>query len=128
MLAAPAIALGVKLKVLAASADESASSVIPDVRIGDYRDLATVREFAEGCDLITFDVSQIPIGLIRKIAASGIRIQPSVDALANALERSRLPESEGSRGRQIAVLVARSPHGQAAVWSLTELVENDGIR
>ena len=131
-MAAPAIALGVKLKVLAASMNESASGVIPDVRIGDYRDLATVREFAEGCDLITFDFSELPIALIRTLLASGVaagvRIQPSADAVANALERSHLLKDDGTRGRQIAVLVARSPHGQAAVWSLTELVEKDGIR
>ena len=131
-MAAPAIALGVKLKVLATSMNESASGVIPDVRIGDYRDLATVREFAEGCDLITFDFAELPIALIRTLlasgVASGVRIQPSADAVANALERSNLPENHGTRGRQIAVLVARSPHGQAAVWSLTELVEKDGIR
>ena len=131
-MAAPAIALGVKLKVLAASMNESASGVIPDVRIGDYRDLATVREFAEGCDLITFDFAELPIALIRTLlasgVASGVRIQPSADAVANALERSHLLENDGTRGRQIAVLVARSPHGQSAVWSLTELVEKDGIR
>ena len=139
-MAAPAIALGVKLKVLADSVNESASGVIPDVRIGDYRDLATVREFAEGCDLITFDIAEVPIALIRTLLASGlasgpasrlasdIRVQPSADVLANALERSPFLENDGTRGRQIAVLVARSPHGQAAVWSLTELVEKDGIR
>ena len=128
MMAAPAIALGVKLKVLAASMSESATGVIPEVRIGDYRDLATMREFADGCDLITFDIAQVPIALIRTLEASGVRMQPSGDVLVQALDRSHLLEDDGTLGRQIAVLVARSPHAQAAVWAVSELVEKEGRR
>ena len=189
MMASPAIALGVKLKILADSMDESAAQVIPEVTLGDYRDLATVREFAKDCDVITFDHEHVPTGLIRTLEAEGVLMQPSADALLHAQDKSYLREvlepslsprwaiaasaeevhdfgaplivkaiRGGYDGRgvwncitveeaielvvqlgsvlleevvafecEVAVLVARSPHGQAAVWAVTETVQEAGM-
>ena len=55
-----AIALGVELRVLANARDESAARVVADVRLGDHRDLADLRAFAKGCDVITFDHEHVP--------------------------------------------------------------------
>ena len=43
-----AVALGVRLRVLAESADSSAAQVVPDAPVGDHRDAAAVRAFAAG--------------------------------------------------------------------------------
>jgi 5-(carboxyamino)imidazole ribonucleotide synthase len=43
MMAQPAIALGVPLRLLAEADGVSAAQVIPDQLVGDYRDLATLR-------------------------------------------------------------------------------------
>ena len=55
-----AIALGQSLRVLAESPDDSAALVAADVRIGTHTDLAALREFAKGCDAVTFDHEHVP--------------------------------------------------------------------
>ena len=48
MMYAPAISLGVNLRLLAEGPEVGAARVIRDVVVGDYNDEATVREFAAG--------------------------------------------------------------------------------
>src|SRR6266702_3862797 len=50
-----AISLGQSLRVLAESADDGAALVIPGIVVGDYRSLDDLRQFALGCDVVTFD-------------------------------------------------------------------------
>jgi len=189
MMAAPALALGVNLKVLADAPDDSAAQVITDVTVGDYRDLATVRDFAKSCDVITFDHEHVPTGLIRILESEGVQIRPSADALVHAQDKAYLrsaidpalsprwrvasAEDEvrafgapvmvkairgGYDGRgvwqcdsveeaigavtrlgsalleevvnfdyEVSVLVARSPHGQAAAWPVTQTIQQRGM-
>src|SRR3954452_7148730 len=47
--------LGVRLRVLAESAQASAAQVIPDAPVGDHRDPVAVSAFAADCDVLTFD-------------------------------------------------------------------------
>nr|WP_245690925.1 5-(carboxyamino)imidazole ribonucleotide synthase [Sinosporangium album] len=190
-----AIALGIELRVLAASADESAARVIVDTRLGDYRSAADLREFAKGCDAVTFDHEHVPTEHIEALAADGFAVHPGADALVHAqdkaLMRERLTaigapcpawarvadeadvaafgEEHGwpvvlkavrggydGRGvwvcdaveqaapvlasgvaliaesfvpfeRELAVLVARSPHGQGVSYPVVETVQRDGI-
>jgi 5-(carboxyamino)imidazole ribonucleotide synthase len=63
----------------------------------------------------------------------GVRVAASADELADWLERAAsegtgllLEERVGFR-RELAVLVARSPSGQAAAWPVVETVQTDGI-
>ncbi|MEV4892370.1 5-(carboxyamino)imidazole ribonucleotide synthase [Nonomuraea sp. NPDC055795] len=191
----PAIALGVELRVLANALDESAARVIVDTRVGDYRDLSELREFAKGCDAITFDHEHVPTEHIRELAADGHAVHPGADALVHAQDkavmRERLTEigapcpawsrvaepaeverfaaehgwpvvlkavrgGYDGRGvwvcrdagqvreafqsgiplmaeafvpfeRELAVLVARSPHGQGVSYPVVETVQEDGI-
>jgi 5-(carboxyamino)imidazole ribonucleotide synthase len=191
----PAIALGVELRVLANSPDESAARVIVDTRIGDYRDLGDLRDFAKGCDAITFDHEHVPTEHIRSLAANGYVVHPGADALVHAQDKaimrerltaigvpcpawSRLSSVDDAtrfgdengwpmvlkavrggydgRGvwvcrtaadvaeafgagvelmaeafvpfeRELAVLVARSPHGQGVSYPVVETVQQDGI-
>lgn len=186
----PAIALGVELRVLANSPDESAARVIVDTRIGDYRDLADLQEFARGCDALTFDHEHVPTEHIRALAADGVAVHPGADALVHAQDKAVMRERltaigapcpawrvvssadevsafAGEHGwpvvlkairggydgrgvwvvrtpeefpggellaeafvpfqRELAVLVARSPHGQGVSYPVVETVQEDGI-
>ncbi|WP_433353291.1 5-(carboxyamino)imidazole ribonucleotide synthase [Microtetraspora malaysiensis] len=190
-----AIALGVELRVLANSRDESAARVIVDTRIGDYRDLSDLRDFAKGCDAVTFDHEHVPTTHIQALLDDGVAVHPGADALVHAQDkavmRERLTEigapcpawtrvsdlsdveafgeehgwpvvlkavrgGYDGRGvwvcasadearevvdsgvpllaeafvpfeRELAVLVARSPHGQGVSYPVVETVQKDGI-
>ncbi|HEY5032265.1 MAG TPA: 5-(carboxyamino)imidazole ribonucleotide synthase, partial [Actinomycetes bacterium] len=70
----PAVALGIRLRVLAERLDDPAAQVIPDVVVGDYRDLATLRSFAAGCDVLTFDHEHVPTGHLEALEAEGVAV------------------------------------------------------
>ncbi|MCU0265549.1 MAG: 5-(carboxyamino)imidazole ribonucleotide synthase, partial [Actinomycetia bacterium] len=190
------IALGVRFRLLADSADDSAAQVVHDVVLGDHRDLETVRRFAAGCDVLTFDHEHVPTAHLEALEADGVAVRPGSAALVHAQDkivmRERLAEvgvpvprwrrvrSVGdlrdfltdeaggvgvvktARGgydgrgvrlvrgvdeaadwldagvpmlveervdflRELAVLVARSPSGQAVVYPVVESVQVDGV-
>ncbi len=203
MLAPAAIALGVRLRVLATDPGESAAQVVPDVVLGSHTDLGALRRFAAGCDVVTFDHEHVPPSHLRALEADGIAVRPGAGALIHAQDKGvmrhrlaalglpcprwrlvRTPAeladfarelagpvvvktvrggydgkgvlvytgeaaqageaaswcaAAASRGqallaeervaftRELAVLVARSPSGQAAVWPVVETVQVDGI-
>ncbi|MGW0590883.1 5-(carboxyamino)imidazole ribonucleotide synthase [Streptosporangium sp. NPDC002607] len=190
-----AIALGVELRVLANSSDESAARVIADVRLGDYRSLADLRDFVKGCDAVTFDHEHVPTEHIRALVEDGFAVHPGADALVHAQDKAVMRERltgigapcppwrrvetaadieefaaengwpvvlKAIRGgydgrgvwicrsaddaagplasgvplmaegfvpfeRELAVLVARSPHGQGVSYPVVETVQRDGI-
>ncbi|HEX6937334.1 MAG TPA: 5-(carboxyamino)imidazole ribonucleotide synthase [Actinomycetes bacterium] len=59
----------------------------------------------------------------------GVLLVDDVDAAADWLAHGEplLAEQRVEFTRELAVLVARSPHGQAAVWPVVETVQVDGI-
>ncbi|MFC3984044.1 5-(carboxyamino)imidazole ribonucleotide synthase [Streptosporangium jomthongense] len=190
-----AIALGIELRVLANSLDESAARVIADTRLGDYRDLAVLRDFAKGCDAITFDHEHVPTEHVRALTEDGFAVHPGAEALVHAQDKAVMRERltaigapcppwrriasvedvtefatehgwpvvlKAVRGgydgrgvwvcrsaeeaaevlaggvplmaetfvpfeRELAVLVARSPHGQGVSYPVVETVQRDGI-
>jgi 5-(carboxyamino)imidazole ribonucleotide synthase len=87
-----AISLGQSLRVLAASPDDGAALVAADVRVGSHTDLAALREFAKGCDAVTFDHEHVPPGHIAALAAEGVAIYPGVDAIVFAQDKRRMRE------------------------------------
>ncbi|NUR47510.1 MAG: 5-(carboxyamino)imidazole ribonucleotide synthase [Hamadaea sp.] len=91
-----AIALGQSLRVLATSPDDGAALVAADVQVGSHLDLSALRDFAKGCDVVTFDHEHVPGEHIRALAADGVAVYPSADALQYAqnkrLMRERLTE------------------------------------
>lgn len=97
MMYAPAIALGLDLRLLAESPEVGAAKVIKDVVVGDYNDEATVRDFAAGCDVITFDHEHVPTSILRALEADGKLVRPGPDALQYAqdklLMRQRLTQA-----------------------------------
>ncbi|MDI9627694.1 MAG: 5-(carboxyamino)imidazole ribonucleotide synthase [Acidobacteriota bacterium] len=87
MMYAPAISLGVNLRLLAEGPEVGAARVIKDVVVGDYTDDATVRGFAADCDVITFDHEHVPTRILRHLAAEGMLVRPGPDALEHAQDK-----------------------------------------
>ena len=85
-----AIALGQSLRVLSESPDDSAALVAADVHIGTHTDLAALREFAKGCDAVTFDHEHVPTEHIAALAAEGVKIYPGADAILYAQDKREM--------------------------------------
>ncbi|RFU87926.1 5-(carboxyamino)imidazole ribonucleotide synthase [Streptomyces triticagri] len=81
------IPLGIRFKLLSDTPQDSAAQVVGDVVVGDYRDLDTLREFARGCDVITFDHEHVPTEHLRALQADGIPVRPGPDALVHAQDK-----------------------------------------
>ncbi|CAM5450186.1 5-(carboxyamino)imidazole ribonucleotide synthase [Streptomyces aurantiogriseus] len=81
------IPLGIRFKLLSDTPQDSAAQVVSDVVIGDYRDLDTLRDFARGCDVITFDHEHVPTEHLRALEADGIPVRPGPDALVHAQDK-----------------------------------------
>ncbi len=81
------IPLGLKFKLLSDTPQDSAAQVVGEVVVGDYRDLETLRAFARGCDVITFDHEHVPTEHLRALEADGIPVRPGPDALVHAQDK-----------------------------------------
>jgi 5-(carboxyamino)imidazole ribonucleotide synthase len=96
MMAQPAIALGLPLRLLAEGEGVSAAQVIPDHLVGDYRDLDTLVKATDGCSVVTFDHEHVPTEHLHALAESGLAVRPGPEALVHAQDkgvmRSRLAE------------------------------------
>ncbi|MFC5155832.1 5-(carboxyamino)imidazole ribonucleotide synthase [Streptomyces amakusaensis] len=90
------IPLGIRFKLLSDTPQDSAAQVVSEVVIGDYRDQDTLRAFARGCDVITFDHEHVPVEHLRALEADGIPVRPGPEALLHAHDkgvmRARLSE------------------------------------
>jgi len=82
-----AIALGQTLRVLAASPDDPAAQVSPDVVIGAHTDLEALQKAAAGADALTFDHEHVPTELLEKLVADGVNVAPPPSALIHAQDK-----------------------------------------
>jgi 5-(carboxyamino)imidazole ribonucleotide synthase len=82
-----AIALGQTLRVLAASPDDPAAQVTPDVVIGAHTDLDALRKAAADADALTFDHEHVPTELLEKLIADGVNVAPPPSALIHAQDK-----------------------------------------
>ena len=96
MMAQPAVALALPLRLLAEAEGVSAAQVIPDHVVGDYRDLDVLRAVVDGCTVVTFDHEHVPTAHLRALADAGVAVRPGPDALVHAQDkavmRARLTE------------------------------------
>ncbi len=137
MMAQPAIALGLPLRLLAEADGVSAAQVIPDQRVGDYRDLATLREVTRGCAAVTFDHEHVPTAHLHALVADGLAVRPGPDALVHAQDkavmRSRLsamgvpcprhalvthPEEVAAFGFPCVLKTTRGGYDGKGVWTV----------
>ena len=91
MSAAPAATLGIDLLLLAQSANDSGAQV-SNFEVGDYRDLAQVREFAQKCDLVTFEHELIPISVIRALESEGVKFYPTSESFIYSQDKAAMRE------------------------------------
>lgn len=87
MMHAASIPLGVRIALLAEGPDVSAAQVVADVTVGDYTDPQTVYDFAERCDVITFDHEHVPQPILRGLIERGKDVHPGPDALVHAQDK-----------------------------------------
>ena len=186
MTVAPAIALGVTLKLFAQDKNDSAAQICDHV-VGDFRSLEEVSAFARDCDVVTFEHELVPLSVIKGLEADGVRVYPPSSAFVYSQDKAQMRKvlndlpspqwqlitdetevysfpviakaiSGGYDGRgvwkisstdmlaeiiainpqllieelvdfdsEIAVMVARSPHGQASTWAPTQTIQENGI-
>lgn len=93
-----AIPLGVTLRVLSERADDGAALVSADVEIGSHSDLAALRRFAAGCDVVTFDHELAPPELLEQLASEGYVLRPSPAAMRFAQDKLWQREQFGALG------------------------------
>ena len=93
MMAEPAAALGIPLRLLAEAPGVSAAQVIADHVVGDYTDLATLEELVVGCHVVTFDHEHVPTDHLHALAASGTAVRPGPDALVHAQDKVVMREA-----------------------------------
>nr|WP_218851701.1 5-(carboxyamino)imidazole ribonucleotide synthase [Nocardioides panaciterrulae] len=87
MMAQPAIALGLPLRLLAEGEGVSAAQVIPDHVVGDYTDLETLRKVTEGCAVVTFDHEHVPTAHLHALEDGGLAVRPGPEALVHAQDK-----------------------------------------
>ena len=88
MMAQPAIALGLPLRLLAEAEGVSAAQVIPDQLVGDYKDLPTLRRVTEGASVVTFDHEHVPTDHLHALEADGVAVRPGPGALVHAQDKA----------------------------------------
>ncbi len=122
MMAPAAVALGFELRVLAEAPDVSAVAAVAQAPVGDYRDLDTLRAFARGVDVLTFDHEHVPNEHLLTLIAEGVNVQPRPAALINAqdklvmraaIERLGLPNPAWAAVTSVAEITA---FGAANGW------------
>jgi|SRR6478735_7058871 5-(carboxyamino)imidazole ribonucleotide synthase len=94
MMIAPAVELGVELRVLAE--DEGMAAALAATAVGDYREAETVLAFARDVDVVTFDHEHVPQEVLARLVGEGIAVHPGPEALHFAQDklvmRARLRE------------------------------------
>lgn len=111
MMIAPAVELGIDIRVLAE--DDGMSAALAATAVGDYRDLDTVLGFALEVDVVTFDHEHVPQDVLHALVDAGVRVHPGPEALRYAQDKLLMRE-------RLAVLGLPQPEW-AAVTSPTDL-------
>jgi 5-(carboxyamino)imidazole ribonucleotide synthase len=92
MTAPAAVPLGLGFRVLAARPDDAAAQVVPGTVVADEKALVDLRDFATGCDVLTFDHEHVPTAHLRSLEADGFAVRPGPDALVHAQDKGVMRE------------------------------------
>lgn len=87
MMAAPATALGLTLRVLVESDEASAAHAVHDAPVGAASDHDAVLALVDGADVLTFEHEHVPGALLAAVEARGVPVRPSADALLFAQDK-----------------------------------------
>ncbi len=88
MTAAPAAALDVELRVLAASGSDCAAAIVPGAVVGDWDDDDVVARVAHDADVITFDHELVDARIVKRWEEAGHVVWPSSGTLAVAADKA----------------------------------------
>ena len=99
MMAEPAAALGIPLRLLAEAEGVSAAQVVPDHLVGDYTDLDTLREGHRGLRRWSpSTTSTCPTEHLHALEADGLAVRPGPEALVHAQDKGVMRERLASMG------------------------------
>ena len=112
MMQQPAIALGLRIRLLAEGPDVSAAQVVADSIVGDHTVLADLERVAEGVSVVTFDHEHVPPEHLRALEAAGHAPRPGPHALLFA-------QDKGEMRTRLTELGAPCPR-----WALVETVDD----
>jgi 5-(carboxyamino)imidazole ribonucleotide synthase len=85
MMIAPAVELGIELRVLAEEPHMAAS--LAATAVGDYRDAPTVLAFARDVDVVTFDHEHVPQDVLAALVEAGVAVHPGPGPLRYAQDK-----------------------------------------
>ncbi|MCW2868145.1 MAG: purK, partial [Marmoricola sp.] len=97
MMAEPAAALGIPLRLLAEAPGVSAAQVVPDHVVGDYTDLPTLEQVTQGCAVVTFDHEHVPTEHLHALEAT-LPVRPGPEALVHAQDKAVMRQRLGDLG------------------------------
>jgi 5-(carboxyamino)imidazole ribonucleotide synthase len=118
MLAEPAAAMGIPLRLLAEAPGVSAAQVIPDHTVGDYTDLETLQALVAGCRVVTFDHEHVPTDHLHALETAGTAVRPGPGALVHAQDKIVMREALVALGAPVprfAVVADRDDVARFAV-------------
>jgi 5-(carboxyamino)imidazole ribonucleotide synthase len=150
MSAAPAVALDLRLAVLANSPDDSAAQVIPDVLIGNPDDLSAVESLAAHCDVVTFDHELVDTEMLDRLEREGFAMRPSsavmrlsqskrmqrerfralglpVPRFLIVLDRGHVADFVSRVGLPLIVKADRGGYDGRGVWTVEDLPALDSV-
>ncbi|UKF26574.1 5-(carboxyamino)imidazole ribonucleotide synthase [Clavibacter sp. A6099] len=121
MMIAPAVELGIGIRVLAEA--DGMSAGLAATAIGDYQDLDVVRAFARDVDVITFDHEHVPQHVLRALVAEGVAVHPGPDALLVAQDKLLMRERLEQLGVPVPIWARVADREALAAF----LAENGGV-
>ncbi|RIJ55745.1 5-(carboxyamino)imidazole ribonucleotide synthase, partial [Clavibacter phaseoli] len=121
MMIAPAVELGIGIRVLAEA--DGMSAGLAATAVGDYRDLDAVRAFARDVDVITFDHEHVPQHVLRALVAEGVTVHPGPDALLVAQDKLLMRERLEQLGVPVPVWARVADRDALAAF----LADNGGV-
>jgi 5-(carboxyamino)imidazole ribonucleotide synthase len=92
------IPLDIGIVLLAASPDDGAAQVTPDVLVGPPDDPAALRALAARSDVITFDHELVDPDLLASLERDGVVVWPSAATMALAQDKRRQRSELGAAG------------------------------
>ncbi|MBS44818.1 MAG: 5-(carboxyamino)imidazole ribonucleotide synthase [Nocardioides sp.] len=98
MMAEPAAALGIPLRLLAEAEGVSAAQVVPDQLVGHHTDLDALRAVTDGAAVVTFDHEHVPPEHLRALEADGVAVRPGPGALVHAQDKAVMRERLSALG------------------------------
>jgi 5-(carboxyamino)imidazole ribonucleotide synthase len=144
MMQAPALALGIRIRLLAEGPDVSAAQVVPDHVVGDHTDLESLRSVVADAPVVTFDHEHVPPEHLRALEAEGHACRPGPHALLYAQDKAEMrtrlssmsipcprfrmvtsPEDLESFGYPAVVKTTRGGYDGKGVWVVRSADEAD---